>query len=616
MSCLHTPQRQSPQPVPSRLVSALAALFAPCLVISAHAQTANPASDLNAERIVITAARMAQRIDQALADVTVISREQIEAATGRTLAELLAREAGVQLSSNGGLGKVASVYLRGLEARHTLLLIDGVRQVSATVGSPTWEALSPDAIERIEIVRGPLSSLYGSDAVGGVIQIFTRRGAPGLRGDAALTTGSLGHRELAAGLRFGSGAWDGALRVQRLRQDGFSATNANEPFGSYNADRDGFSQSSVSAKLGFQIGGWRAEANLMRQQGNTQFDDGDGADARAKLLAQVASLSLQGEVTTGWNSTLRLSRAVDDSNTLASASPWTSLGSYATRSRQLSWENRVATPIGSVLAVLDSVQQSVTKPDAPYETSQRRITGMALGLSGQAGRHGWQANLRQDRNSQFGEVETGTLAYGYELGSGLRAGASAGTSFVAPSFNQLYYPGFGNPLLLPEEGLPREISLRWEQGGVTSRVAYVDNRIRGFITSGPRPSNLPRLKLDGLVASVQLVAGAFSFSASLDSLSGQPSNRAADAGKMALDWQAGALQLGGSWQAQGPRQDLFTGATLGGFSTTDLRAQWRLQPGWRLALSLNNVLNKRYETALGYNQPGREALLSLRMDLR
>jgi len=174
---------------------------------------AQPAPAARAETVVVTATRTPQRVDQALAQVTVIDRIRIEAASGRSLAELLASESGVQFWSNGGLGKAASVSLRGMETRHTLLLIDGVRYGSATLGTPSWDNIPLDAIERIEIVRGPMSGLYGSDAVGGVIQIFTRRGLAGFKPEASATVGSRSYGEVAAGARFGAGAFDGSLRL-------------------------------------------------------------------------------------------------------------------------------------------------------------------------------------------------------------------------------------------------------------------------------------------------------------------------------------------------------------------------------------------------------------------
>jgi vitamin B12 transporter len=610
--------------VRARARSAVAAAF-PFLglgvspIALAQASTASPA-----ETVVVTATRTPQRVDQALAQVTVIDRARIEAASGRTLAELLAGESGVQSWSNGGLGKNASVSLRGLESRHTLLLIDGVRYGSATLGTPSWDNIPLDAIERIEIVRGPMSGLYGSEAVGGVIQIFTRRGQQGFHPEFAAALGSRSYGELAAGARFGSGLVDGSLRLQHRRTDGFSATNPKLP-SNYNPDDDGFDQTSVNGRIGLRLGDWRADATLLKTEGTNHYDDGAGVDTRAALRTEVMSLQLAGPVTSAWRTSVRASRSRDDFETLASASAFSTLGTIGTTQTQFGWENQINTPLGTALVLAERVQQEVERPGTPFAVSERSVTGLALGINGEAGAHGWQANVRRDRNSQFGGQTTGSLGYGYELAPGLRATASFGTSFVAPSFNQLYFPGFGNPNLLPEEGRQREVGLVWRNGPVTSRVAYFDNRIRGYISGGPLPTNIPRVKVDGISASVDAVLGAWTLAGSIDSI--QPVNategtanfgrilprRVQDSGRLAVDWRGGGFTLGGSLQAFGERFDNANNSTrLGGFATLDLRAEWAFARDWVLAAKLNNAGGKTYETVFGYNQPGREGFVTLR----
>ena len=596
--------------------------FALCSAPQAQAQ---PAAADATETIVVTAARTPQRVDQTLAQVTVIGRERIEAAAGRSLAELLASDSGVQFWSNGGLGKAASVSLRGLESRHTLLLIDGVRVGSATLGTPSWDNIPLDSIERIEIVRGPMSGLYGSDAVGGVIQVFTRRGREGFSPEFSATAGSHRYGELAAGARFGSGAFDGSLRLQHRRTDGFSASNPRAPFGSHNPDDDGFEQTSVSGRLGLRLGSWRAELSLLKAEGTTHYDDGPGADARAELRNEVVSAQLAGPVVGGWRSAFRLSRSSDDFDNQASASAFATLGNTGTTQQQVSWENQIDTPLGTALVLAERVQQVVERPGAPYAQSERRVSGIALGLNGEAGAHGWQANVRRDSNSQFGRQTTGSLAWGYSLAPGLRATASFGSSFVAPSFNQLYFPGFGNPNLLPEEGRQREVGLSWRQGAVTSRIVHFDNRIRGYISSGPAPTNIPRVRVEGLSASVDAVLGAWTLSGGIDSL--RPINttvgaihfgrilprRVQDSGRLAATWRRSDFTLGGTLQAFGERyEDAANSTRLAGYATLDLQAGWTLARDWALAAQLNNALDRRYETTLGYNQPGRELFLSLR----
>ena len=609
-----------------KLIVAAMAAATSALSATTVAQTVSTNSTSKVEEVVVTGTRTPTRVDEALGDVTVISRDQIEQSAGKTLAELLGQQAGVQFWSSGGLGKASSVSLRGLEARHTLLLIDGVRYSSATVGTPTWENIPLESIARIEIVRGPLSGLYGSDAVGGVIQIFTRRGKEGVHGNAVATVGSKRFGQLGGGLSFGQGALDGSVQVQRTENRGFSTTNSRVLFGSYNADNDGFRQNSGSAQLGWRIGGgWRAEARLLQSDGVTQYDDGPGADAKAKLRTQVASIAVGGPVTTIWQTNLRVARSTDDYITLATASPFSDLGKIATVQDQLAWENTIATPIGAAVVILEQTKQKVSRPGAPFSVSDRDITGVAAGLNGQAGAHHWQANLRHDSNSQFGSQTTGTAAYGFDINSVWRVGASYGTSFVAPNFNQLYFPNFGNPKLLPEEGKQSEVNVRWLGKNQQARVAYFDSRIRGYISSGPLPTNIPRTRIDGVTASYEARIANVTLAASIDHVN--PRNdtsgssnygklltrRVKDSAKLGADVDLGAWRVGGSMVAFSERFDNAANTTrLPGFATLDLRADWRISKQWSVNVRLNNVTDKKYETVYGYNQPGREGYLTLR----
>jgi vitamin B12 transporter len=603
-------------------------LAAAALALPLHglAQDSGERVVLAATPIVITATRTPTRVDETLAEVSVIDRAALDRAGGRTLAELLAQQPGVQFWSDGGLGKRSSVSLRGLESRHTLLLVDGVRVGSASVGAPAWESLPLAAIERIEIVRGPLSGLYGSDAVGGVVQVFTRRGGQGLQGGGSVAAGSEGLRQAAGHLRAGEGAFEFAAGVQHTELDGVSATNASVPFGAFDPDRDGWRQTGGHLSLGWRFAdGWRADLQALHADGVTQLDDGPGADARAGLRTGSLSLRVGGAIGPGWRSTLQLARSTDDYETIASASPWTEIGTIATVQRQIGWENTLATPAGALLLLAERVTQSVSRPGAPFEVDERSITGLAAGLNGSAGAHHWQASLRRDRNSQFGRQTTGSLAWGLDLSPAWRVGAAVGTSFVAPSFNLLYFPGFSNPDLQPEEGEHGELSLQWTGDETRARLAWFDNRIRGYITSGPAPVNVPRTRISGWTASAETRLDGWSLSASLDLIdprndtAGSPVfgrrlvRRAAESLRLAADRRIGALSVGATLAAFGERyDDAANTVRLSGFGTLDLRAEWALARDWSVGLTLNNAGDRRYETVQGYNQPGRQWLLTLR----
>jgi len=603
---------------------ALTGLSAAC--VGAFAQTSVAALS----PIVVTGTRTPTRIDQTIADTTVLDRETISRSEGRTLAELLAQLPGLQFASNGGLGKSSSVFIRGLEARHTLLLVDGVRYGSATVGSPSWENLPLEEIDRIEIVRGPLSSLYGSDAVGGVVQIFTRRGTQGLVPNARVAVGSEGYRKLSAGMRFGQGPLDGAIQLQRTRVRGFSSTNPKVQFGNYNPDNDGFEQDAASLRFGAALGGdWRADVRFLRSEGESQIDDGPGADARAGLVSEIMATELSGSLAANWRTLLRASRSKDAYNTLSSASPFSDLGTIATVQEQLTWENTFATPVGSVIALAEHLNQTTSRPGQPFSVPERSIRSVALGLNGSRGPHYWQASVRQDSNSQFGRQTNSSVGYGIDIiPSSLRATASYGTSFVAPSFNQLYFPGFGNANLQPEEGKHAEAGLRWVGERQEARATYFSNRIRGYISSGPAPANIPRTRIDGWTLAYEAKVAMLCLVASADhvdprnitpgtSYDKQLPRRAKNSLKLAADAEFGAFSTGATFVAFDERFDNAANSLrLGGYGTVDLHADWRFQPDLSLGVRLNNVGDKRYETVYGYNQPGREVFVTLRYEAK
>jgi len=581
------------------------------------------------ETITVTATRVPTRVSDVVAEVTVLDRAALERSEGRTLVELLSQQAGLQFTSNGGLGKTSGLFIRGLESRHTLLLVDGVRVGSATVGSPSLDNLPLEAVERIEIVRGPLSSLYGNGAMGGVIQVFTRRGTQGFNANAKAGVGSNDFGQLAGGVGFGDGHLDAAVQVQHTDTKGFSATNPSYPFG-HNPDRDGFRQTGGSLRLGWQpLAGWRFELLGLQSNGLTRIDDGAGADARAELRNGLVSLSAQGSVLPGWKTRLSVAESTDAYETLASASAFTDLGTTQTRGRQIGWENTLATPVGSLLLLAETLREQVSRPVTPYAVSERDIDSYAAGLSGSAGAHSWQGSLRRDSNSQFGGVNTGALGYGFAFNPAWRVGASYGTSHTLPSFNQLYFPGFGNPNLIPEEGKHAELSLRWTTGEHALRAALYEHRYRNFISAGPQPPNLPKVEITGVTLSYEGRWRNLALQGSLDHT--DPRNktvgsaafdkllprRAKDSAKLAADWDGGAWSAGATLVGYSHRFDNTTNtARLAGYGTLDLRAEWAFSRELKLGVKLNNVGDKTYETALGYNQPGREGFVTLRYALR
>lgn len=565
---------------------------------------------------VVTATRSEARADELVSEVRVVDRAAIEASTARTLGELLARNAGVQTSANGGLGKASSVFMRGTDPRHTILLVDGVRLGSATLGTGSWDTIPVDMIERIEVLKGPASALYGSDGVGGVVQIFTRKGRAGFHPYAALTLGGEQHTLAAAGVSAGQGALTYSLGVQRLQEKGFSATNPRAQFGNYNPDRDPFEQDAVNASARYQINpAWSADAGVLYSDGITWYDDGPGRDARSAVRALTAHAGLKGRLGRAWQSELRFGQGNDTFNPSEAKFP----GSFKTEQSQWTWQNNVDTTLGVVLAGLEQRVQKVSGSTA-YAVTRRTIDSAFTGLNGSAGSHSWQLNLRHDRNSQFGGSNTGFAGYGYRITQVWRVHASHGTSFVAPSFNQLYFPGFGNPALQPERGRNTDLGVTWAASGHEVKLVRFDNRIRGFMTSTTLPVNIPRVRIDGWTLGYDGRFDALGVHASLDAL--DPRNelngrqlprRARHQATLGADYGVGAWRFGASLLRVGSRfDDAGNARPLAAYTTADLHADWQFAKDLSLQAKVNNIADKQYETAYGFNQPGRAFYLTLR----
>ncbi len=601
----------------------LALVLGACLAISSWAQS-NEVRQL--QEVVVTATRSEMRADEVMADVTVINNEELRRNVGRSVSEVLARMAGVQTSSNGGLGKTSSIYIRGTENRHVLLLVDGVRYGSSTSGTPNFDSIPLEMIERIEVLKGPASALYGSDAVGGVVQIFTRKGREGFHPYASLTAGEWDRAEVAAGFSAGTKELRYSLGVQSQNEGGFSATNprlGSTNTSGFNADRDGYAQNSVQTSVNWQlVEGWNLEGLVVQADGVNHYDGGRNPfDVRGESTSAVRKLGVAGQILPAWKSRLELSSSADRSTNLTS----TSTSRFNTEQQQWSWQNEVATPVGQVFAGLEALRELVDGTQR-YTVSDRTTSSTFLGLSGSAGAHSWQANARHDRNTQFGSASTGLVGYGYKVTPDLRVHGSYGTSFKVPSFNTLYWfdpvpTNFqGNATTQPERGENAELGASLALGDQLLTVVHYENRIQGFITKQPTVSNIPYVKLDGWTLALQGEAGAWTYRTALDFLdarneqTGKKLVRRPDlqlsstASYEVGNWTLGATLLSTS--------DTFDNATntvsLGGYTTLDVFASRKIRKDWALEGRVINLGDKFYQTALGYNQSGRAAYVTLR----
>ena len=333
------------------------------------------------------------------------------------------------------------------------------------------------------------------------------------------------------------------------------------------------------------------------------------------MRVATAHAGIKGKPTQQWQTELRFNQGNDTTNTIEANFP----GSFKTEQSQWTWQNDVQTPIGLMLAGLERTEQNVSATTA-YAVTQRTINAVFGGLNGNYGAHSWQFNLRRDSNSQFDDANTGFVGYGFRITPAWRVHASYGTSFVAPSFNQLYFPGFGNPALQPERGKNTDVGVTWAANGQEVKLVRYDNEIRGFMTNTTLPVNIPRARIDGWTLGYEGAFNALALRASADwldprnELNGrQLPRRAKEQLTAGADYTMGAWRFGGSVLYVGDRfDDAANTLPLPAYTTADIYADWQFAKDFSVQAKLNNVTDRIYETAYGFNQAGRSFYLTLR----
>lgn len=615
-------------------VSVLAVAIAATLPLSAAAQSGSTATDL--DTVVVTGTRTALTVDESLAAVEVIDREQIERSQARSLPELLRGRAGITLVNQGGLGKLTTLFMRGAESDHTLFLVDGVRVGSATSGLTAITDLPVELIERIEIVRGPRSSLYGSEAIGGVIQVFTRRGASGVTPHFRLGAGSHGLREAGGGVDFGlERGWFG-VDYNHQASDGFQACRgAGFPvfagcfMDNPDPDRDGHENNAVSMRAGFRpTDALTIEAQGLRAEGNNEYDADPlwGLPDESDTVQQVVGGKVR--YAPGERIALQLTAgrnldASDNSRDGAAISFFESTRDSATLQGDFSVAAGQLVTLGYDWS---RDRGSVGDAFSGYAEERANRAGFVQ-YQGAFGAHDLQASLRRDDNDQFGGHTTGGLAWGLDFGAGLRLTANLGTAFKAPSFNELYFPFFGNPDLLPETSESAELGLGQRRDGWRWQLNAFRTDIDDLITydtSLASANNLEQARIRGaeLTGGFELAGWNVGASASWvdprNRSQGQDFDRllprrARTSARIDLDRSFGDFRLGASWIGEGERyDDVANTLRLPGYATVDLRGEYALSPAWTLQARVANLFDRDYETAAYYAQPGRGYGLTLR----
>ena len=593
----------------------LTAILATCPFMLLAAEEVTDNKD---NTVIVTASRSAQTVDDALASVSVITAEDIADSQALSVEEVLEGIAGIDIVNNGGYGKTTSVYMRGTESDHITVLIDGVRIGSATLGGAPWADIPLSQVERIEVVRGPRSSLYGSDAIGGVIQIFTKKDR-GNVSQATLGGGNNRTIRMAANVSSKNGiAWH-TINMERFTTNGIDVLQpVTNPFPLDEPDNDAYVRNSFSAR-----GGFRAESNTEFEL-NTHYSDGNNEydssfNNTADFVQQLINARIAYNLTPSSRLSINGGQTRDESFNFRDDGSTTPTEFNTLRNQYAFQADMDFASAGLIITGIDYYNDTV-ESTTDYTENTRYNSGAFVQYSNQIHLTGIQASVRVDDNEQFGSHTTGNLAISGKL-KPITIIASYGTAFRAPTFNDLYFPFSGNPDMKPEESRSVELSFRgkhrlikWELTGFRNKIDNLIAYDASFVAH-----NIDQAQIDG--AELRFRVGLNGVDVAVDYTALDPRNtetknilarRSRQTGRLDIGYSNNNNKIGLKYTHHGQRyDDTANTVKLDTYAVTNIYSRLQLSRNWSLRAKVDNLLNKEYQTAYTYNQAGRTAFLSL-----
>jgi len=578
--------------------------------------------------IVVTASRTEQILTDVLPHTTVLGRDAIEQSQVMDLPTLLSREAGFQFTQTGGHGGQATSFLRGAASLQVLVLVDGVPVTKQdTTGAVSLEHIMLDQVDRVEIVRGNVSAIHGSGAVGGVIQVFTRQGQGQPAVYASGERGSQGTQRWHAGTNGAAGPFAYAVSVGRLRTDGNNAANLSQTINA-NPDADGYRNNSHALNLSYKLSPvHKLGLSSTHFKGRFDYDVSGSFSAptdvhQGRTQLDSHTLYWAGRLGPLWSSRLNLTDAKERNDT-------DTVGGYSfttqavTRTRMVSWTHQWDLPTMVLSAGLDHQTQGIDMATDGVSGLSRERKAHALygGVLYKLQSHNLQFNLRHDDVEGLSAKDSVYLGYGYNLNPQWKLIASHATAFNMPPLGYLFDPYSGNPNLRPETANTQEVGVQWAQGPHRLRSTWFSTRTQDLLLydmASFQFSNISRAKNQGLETSY---SGRFHMTDLRASLSLQdPVNeatgqqlvrRAKTLASLSVSQSLGLLSLGGSVRYTSARPDIEGKPGLPSNTLLDLTARYSLSRNWTLYGRVENATDSRYQTAYGYNQLPRTTTLGL-----
>lgn len=583
--------------------------------------------------MVVTATRSEIDKQSLSTAATVYTRADIERLQAKSIPDLLRGSTGVDITQTGGYGQLSNVFMRGTNSNHVLVLIDGIKVGSVTAGLTQFEFLPIDQIERVEIIRGPQSSLYGSEAIGGVIQIFTRKAKNATQTPKVTLDAGGGSYYTSKTAGTVSGKMDNSwynIGASHFDTAGFNAKQPDSSqYGVNQPDKDGFQNTGVNGRAGHHFNNNAdIEAFFIHSEGTTHFD-GSFQD-KTNFINQTVGTEGSIDIMQHWRSTLRLGQTLDQTDSftpithkLASRFDTTRWNASWLNQFHLSDNHQFTTGADYRFDEIDSVTQFVK--------SSRYDVGVFGELHSRLfDNHLINASMRFDNNESFGNYVTGSAGWRYNWDYGISLLANFGNAFKAPTFNDLYYPfGMGNLNLKPEESTSFESGLVGNHAWGNWELRAYHTSIDNLIAWKPMPTrddpwagmveNVNKAQIDGIEAEIgtQIMGWQGKLTGNLLNPQDRKTNhrlaRRADK-TLAFDLSRSfdKIDVGGAILAQGYRFDDAGNQTrVGGYATVDLRSAYHFNQNWMLSAKLGNLLDKNYHTVNGYNTADRNFFLSI-----
>jgi len=575
------------------------------------------------EPVVVTATRTESSLDEVLASVDIISGAELRRQPGAELGDLLRMHAGVEVARAGGPGQQTSLFLRGTESNHVLVLVDGVRINPGTIGSAAIQNISPDLVERVEIVKGPRSALYGSDAIGGVINVITRRRTEN-GGSIQAGAGSYGSRNASLEAGIGGERGDASLGVSWVDSDGFPTRSGDS------TDR-GYENLSLTAAARADLGGVELGMRAWHAEGTSEYSDFFVTPVDQDFENSAVALSAAFTPTDAWHSRITASQMLD--RLVQNQSP----DFLHTRRWQLDWQNDFAASehhalTAGVIWQDEDVAAQTFAPFLPPYAADIATSQIYLQDQMSFGRAQMLLAAGYTDHETFGGHETWNAEFGFALGDATMLTLAAGRAFRAPDATDLYGSG-GNAALKPESSQSYEASIRHDTAnGQRFSLTLFRNEIDDLIefvftdfeTFEGENRNVERARIDGLEASWRYDGERWAARATAtlqdprDLVTDEKLlRRARENFTLGLSRRFDANEITMELLYAGDREDFgFPQVIMPAYWLANLSASFAVNERWTLLARMENLLDEDYELARGYNTMGRSLFVAARHEFR